>query len=83
MPQFRMARVSELATNLLASDAKTIDAHFAIMPLRDILELRTYLLKTEKHALLVDALLTGLNHPEARVRYNCALKTMSFVSLQN
>jgi HEAT repeat protein len=68
-----MARVSELATTLLASDAKTIGQHFALMPLRTILELRTYLLETEQHGLLVDGLLAGLNHTEARVRYNCAL----------
>jgi histidine ammonia-lyase len=83
MPQFPMASVSELATNLLASDAKTIGQHFALMPLRTILELRTYLLETGEHTLLVDSLLAGLNHAEARVRNNCALKTMSFVSPQN
>jgi HEAT repeat protein len=68
-----MIRVSELAITLLGSDSKTIGEHFALMPLRTILELRTYLLETEKHALLVDGLLAGLNHIEARVRYNCAL----------
>jgi HEAT repeat protein len=73
VPEFPMARVSELATTLLASDAKTIGEYFALMPLRDILGLRAHLLETEQHALLVDALLVGLNHSEARVRYNCAL----------
>jgi HEAT repeat protein len=73
MPEFRMARVSELATTLLGADAKTIGEHFALMPLHTILELRKYLLETGQHALLVTGLLAGLNHPEPRVRYNCAL----------
>ena len=73
MPEFRMARVSELATTLLASDPKTIGEHFALMPLRNILELRAHLLETGEHASLVENLLSGLNHPEPRVRYNCAL----------
>jgi HEAT repeat protein len=73
MPEFRMARVSELATTLLGSDPKTIGEHFALMPLRTILELRAHLLETGEHALLVTGLLTGLNHSEPRVRYNCAL----------
>ncbi len=68
-----MARVSELATTLLTADPKTIGEHFALMPLRKILELRGYLLKTGQHAVLVTGLLAGLNHPEPRVRYNCAL----------
>jgi HEAT repeat protein len=68
-----MASVSELATTLLAADPKTIGQHFALMPLRTILELRKHLLETGKHSLLVDGLLTGLNHSEPRVRYNCAL----------
>ncbi len=68
-----MARVTELATTLLASDAKTIGEHFALMPLRTILELRGYLLETEQHTLLIDGLLAGLQHIEPRVRYNCAL----------
>lgn len=68
-----MARVSELATTLLGADAKTIGKHFALMPLRTILELRKYLLATEQYSLLIDDLLGGLNHPEPRVRYNCAL----------
>ncbi len=68
-----MARVTELATTLLAADAKTIGEHFALMPLRTILELRAHLLETGQHALLVDTLLAGLQHPEPRVRYNCAL----------
>ncbi len=68
-----MARVSELATTLLGADAKTIGEHFALMPLRTILELRKYLLATEQYSLLIDDLLAGLNHPEPRVRYNCAL----------
>jgi HEAT repeat protein len=73
MPEFRMARVSELATTLLGSDPKTIGEHFALMPLRTILELRAHLLETGEHELLVTGLLTGLNHSEPRVRYNCAL----------
>jgi HEAT repeat protein len=68
-----MARVSELAITLLGSDPKTIGQHFALMPLHTILELRGYLLGTGQHALLVDGLLAGLNHPKPRVRYNCAL----------
>jgi HEAT repeat protein len=68
-----MASISELATTLLASDAKTTGQHFALMPLRTILELRAYLLGTGQHALLVNSLLAGLNHTEPRVRYNCAL----------
>jgi HEAT repeat protein len=68
-----MARVLELASTLLASDPKTIGEHFALMPLRTILELRKHLLETGQHVLLVDGLLVGLNHPEPRVRYNCAL----------
>jgi HEAT repeat protein len=68
-----MARVSELATTLLASNPKTIGEHFALMPLRTILELRAYLLGTGQYALLVDGLLAGLNHPKPRVRYNCTL----------
>jgi HEAT repeat protein len=68
-----MARVFDLTTTLLSSDPKTIGQHFALMPLRDILELRKHLLKIGQHALLVDGLLAGLNHTEPRVRYNCAL----------
>jgi HEAT repeat protein len=68
-----MAGISELAKTLLGSDAKTIGEHFALMPLRTILELRKYLLATEQYSLLIDDLLTGLNHIEPRVRYNCAL----------
>jgi HEAT repeat protein len=68
-----MAGIVELAKTLLGSDPKTIGAHFAVMPLRNILELRKYLLATEQYALLIDDLLAGLNHPEPRVRYNCAV----------
>jgi HEAT repeat protein len=68
-----MARASELATKLLASDTKTIGQHFALMPLHEILGLRQHLLEIGRHALLVEKLLEGLKHPEARVRYNCAL----------
>ncbi len=68
-----MTEILELAAKLLASDAKTIGQHFAVMPLRDILKLRQYLLKVDQHELLVEKLLEGLKHTEARVRYNCAL----------
>ena len=68
-----MKEISELATQLLSESAKTIGEQFALMPLRNILELRAYLLETGQHAQLVDKLLEGLNHTEARVRYNCAV----------
>ena len=68
-----MTRISELASQLLTENAKTIGQHFALMPLRIILELRSYLLEIGQHALLVEKLLEGLKHSEPRVRYNCAL----------
>ena len=68
-----MTRISELASQLLTENAKTIGQHFALMPLRIILELRSILLEIGQHALLVEKLLEGLKHSEARVRYNCAL----------
>ncbi len=42
------------------------------LPLRDILDVRTWLVQTDQHAALVDGLIEGLVNENARVRYECA-----------
>jgi HEAT repeats len=66
--------VRDLADELLAlasSDIVALAARMAI-PLRDILEVRAYLLETKSLRLLVDGLLRGLEHSRPKVRADCA-----------
>jgi hypothetical protein len=43
-----------------------------VLPLRDMLALRAYIVESGDYETLVDALLPGLEHPHPRVRYECA-----------
>jgi HEAT repeat protein len=53
-------------------DIEKLGQRFAVMPLRDILAVREVVVANGQHSVLVDGLLEGLKHSEARVRYNCA-----------
>jgi hypothetical protein len=66
--------VRDLANELLElalSDVVALAARMAI-PLRDILDVRAYLLETKRLHLLVDGLLLGLEHERPKVRADCA-----------
>ena len=42
-----------------------------VLPRRDLLALRVFIVEQGAHPLLVDALLEGITHPNPRVRYDC------------
>lgn len=70
------AAVQNLAAQLIelarTHQAEALGARLALMPLRDILGVRSTLLETGEHAALVDGLLEGVQHPNPRVRFNAA-----------
>jgi HEAT repeat protein len=68
--QFVRDLANELLT-LASSDVVALAVRMAI-PLRDILEVRAYLLETKRLHLLVNGLLLGLEHERPKVRADCA-----------
>lgn len=68
--------VSELAERLVrlaqGRDLKSLAVGVSRLSLRDILDVRAWLLETNQHAALVDGSLAGLRSQNARVRYDCA-----------
>lgn len=74
-PTQRREYIRVLATELLElgrTGALEMFAQRLTLPLRDILELRAWLVNTGLQGALVDALLKGLESPKDRVRYLCA-----------
>ncbi len=67
--------IHQLAHNLLEA-ARTRDLEGlragVVLPLRDLLDLRSRVVALGLHAVLVDGLLAGLESPHSRVRYLCA-----------
>jgi HEAT repeats len=72
----RKVFIQELTNQLLGwaqnHESEPLGFRFAMMPLRDILEVRDIVIKNGQHHLLVDGLLEGLEHVKPRVRYTCA-----------
>ena len=71
----RRTYIHQLAHNLLEAartrDLKALSAG-VILPLRDLLDLRSRVVALGLHAVLVDGLLAGLESPQSQVRYLCA-----------
>lgn len=71
----RRAYIHQLAHQLLEA-ARTRDLEGlsakVILPLRDLLDLRSRVVELGLHAVLVDGLLSGLESSHSRVRYLCA-----------
>ena len=71
----RRTYIHQLAHDLLEA-ARTRDLHSlsagVVLPLRDLLELRSRVVALGLHAVLVNGLLAGLGSPQSRVRYLCA-----------
>ena len=70
----RLARelAAELAELARRRDVEGLAARFAGLPRRDVLAVRAVVAESGDHALLVDALIEGLRHANARVRFDCA-----------
>ena len=71
----RRTYIHQLAHQLLeAARTRDLEALSAgvILPLRDLLDLRSRVVTLELHAVLVNGLLAGLESPRSRVRYLCA-----------
>ena len=71
----RRAYIHQLAHQLLEA-ARTRDLEGlsagVILPLRDLIDLRSRVVALGLHVVLVDGLLAGLESPQSRVRYLCA-----------
>jgi hypothetical protein len=72
----RKVFIQELTNQLLVwsqnHESEPLGFRFAMMPLRDILEVRNVVVATGEHSSLVAGLLEGLRHVKPRVRYTCA-----------
>jgi len=71
----RRTYIHQLAHQLLeAARTRDLEALSAgvILPLRDLLDVRSRVIALGLHAVLVDGLLAGLNSPQSRQRYLCA-----------
>ncbi len=61
-----------LVTDAGRDDVAALGERFAVMPLWTILTVRGRLLETGDFDAVIDGLVRGLEHPEPRVRFNCA-----------
>jgi HEAT repeat protein len=71
----KQAKPAALTKELLeyaVADPQQLGRRFAQMPLHEILAVRTYALETNTISILIDGLLKGCTHLEARVRFDCA-----------
>jgi hypothetical protein len=69
--QFVEGLASDLTSWARQADTRALGARFAIMPLRDILDVRAHLVESGDSRIVVDGLLEGLSHSLSRVRFNC------------
>lgn len=66
------ALAESLTTWARGQQGRALGARFAALPLRDILAVRSRLAETNQLNEVVDGLLAGLEHDQARVRFDCA-----------
>ncbi|HLY32223.1 MAG TPA: HEAT repeat domain-containing protein, partial [Ktedonobacterales bacterium] len=68
----RIAALVDLLISLAKhGDAEALAREFSHLPRRDTLAARTQIVERGAQATLVDTLLIGLHHPQARVRFDC------------
>ncbi len=74
-PTARQAAMHALAEHVVdlarRGETEELAQRFASLPLRDILAVRALVAGSVEYTALVDAFLSGLDHPNARMRYDC------------